>query len=51
LAISKDLATAIAAEVEAAPDDLAAATWLGFLRGLVAQAGGAPVQVHQSGTA
>ena len=51
LAISKDLAKVITAEVEAAPEDLAAATWLGFLRGLVAQAGGAPAHVHQGGTA
>ncbi len=45
LAISRDLAKAIAAEVEAAPEDLAAATWLGFIRGMVAQAGGGAVLV------
>ena len=51
LAISKDLATAIVAEVEASPEDLAAATWLGFFRGLAAHAGAAPVHVHDGGRA
>ena len=51
LAVSKDLARTIAAEVNAQPADLAGATWLGFLRGLVAQAGAAPVHVHESGRA
>lgn len=51
LAVSKDLAHTIAAEVEAAPEDLAAAIWLGFFRGLAAHAGAAPVHVHASGRA
>ena len=51
LAVSIPLAHAILAEVEAAPKDLAGATWLGFLRGLVAQAGGEPVHIHHAGAA
>ena len=49
--LSKELARAILAEVEPLPEDLAGATWLGFLRGMVAQAGGAPVHVHDAGRA
>ena len=51
VAVSKDLGRALLAEVERVPDPLAAATWLGFLRGLVAQAGAAPVHVHDAGRA
>lgn len=51
VAVPKDLAKALLAEVEAAPVDLAGAVWTGFLRGLIAKAGGAPVVVHDSGTA
>ena len=51
LAISKDRAKAIVAEVEALPDNLSTATWVGFLRGLVAKTSGAPVHVHQGGRA
>ncbi len=51
VAIPKDLAKAILAEVEALPEHLACAAWAGFIRGLIAQAGGAPVHVHGGGTA
>ena len=51
VAVPKDLAKAFLAEVEAAPEDLAGAVWLGFLRGLIARAGGAPVHVHEVGAA
>ena len=46
LAISKDLAKAFAAEVEPLPETLAAAAWLGFVRGLIAHTGGELVHVH-----
>ncbi len=42
VAVSKDLAKAFAAEVEPLPENLAAAAWTGFLRGLAAKAGAAP---------
>ena len=51
LGISKDLARAFVTEVEAAPEEVAGAIWAGFLRGLAAKAGGAPVHVHQVGRA
>ncbi len=51
VALPKDLARAILTEVEPLPEALAGATWAGFLRGMVAQAGGAPVHVHESGRA
>ncbi len=51
LAISKDLAKVIVAEVEASPEDMAAAIWLGFFRGLAAHAGDGPVVVHDAGRA
>lgn len=51
VAVKKDLAKEFLAEVELLPEDLAGAAWLGFLRGLVAQAGGAPVHVHHGGRA
>ena len=51
VAVPKDLARAFMAEVEALPENLAGAAWIGFLRGLVAQAGGAPVHCHTAGRA
>ena len=51
LAISKNLARAFLAELDALPEDLAGAAWTGFLRGMAAHAEGAPVHVHESGTA
>ena len=51
VAVSKDTARSFLAEVDAAPEHLAGAVWLGFLRGMVAQAGGAVVHVHDSGRA
>ena len=51
VAVSNDLAAAFLAEVEALPDGLAGAAWIGFMRGLIAQAGGAPVHVHEVGRA
>lgn len=47
VAVSKDLARALLSELAALPEHLAAAVWLGFLRGQIAQAGAAPVHVHE----
>ena len=41
------MVTSVLAVVDALPEHLAGAAWAGFLRGMVAQAGGAPVQVHK----
>ena len=51
VAVPKDLAKAFLAEVDALPEDLAAPIGAGFLRGMIAQAGGAPGHVHDSGRA
>ena len=51
VAIPKDLARAILAETEALPENLAGATWIGFMRAMVAKAGGEAVYLHKSGTA
>lgn len=51
VAVSKDLAKAILAEVEAAPECLAGATWIGFIRGMVAKTSDAPVYCHEVGRA
>ncbi len=37
-------------ESDLLPEDLAAATWIVFLRGHVAQAGGALAHIHHGGT-
>ena len=51
VAVPKELARAIAAETEALPENLFGAIWVDFLRGMVAKAGGAPVHIHDGGTA
>ncbi len=51
VAVPRTLAQAILAEVEPLPEDLAGATWAGFIRGMVAQAGGAPAHIHHGGRA
>ncbi len=51
VAVPKDLARAILAEVEPLPEHLAGAIWLGFLRGMIARAGGAPMHMHEPGRA
>ncbi len=51
VAVSKDVARTLLAEVDTLPEHLAAAAWFGFLRGQIAKAGGAPVHVHESGRA
>ena len=51
VAVPKDLAKAFLSGLDALPADLAGAAWAGFLRGLVAKAGGAPVHVHDGGRA
>ena len=51
VAISKSTAKKFMAEIDALPEDLAGASWCGFLRGLVAQAGGEVAYVHHGGTA
>ena len=49
--ISKDLGATFLAELDALPEHLAGAAWSGFLRGMIAQAGGAPIHVHGGGRA
>ena len=51
VAVSKPLGKAILAEIDSLPEPEAAAAWMGFIRGLIAQAGAAPVHVHESGRA
>ena len=51
VAVPKELARTIAAETEALPENLFGAIWVDFLRGMVAKAGGAPVHIHDGGTA
>ena len=51
VAVSKPLAKKFLAELDALPEHLAGAAWSGFLRGMAAQAGGAPVHVHEVGRA
>ncbi len=51
IVIDRDLGRAFLAELDALPEHLAGAAWLGFIRGMIAQAGGAPVHVHQGGRA
>ena len=51
VAVSKDVGRAFLAELDGLPESLAGAAWAGFLRGLVAQAGGAVAHVHEVGRA
>ena len=51
VAVSKDAGAAFLAELDALPEELAGAAWLGFIRGIIAQAGGGPVHVHDVGEA
>ena len=51
VAVSKDVGRAFLAEIDALPEDLAGAVWAGFIRGMIAQAGGVPVVVGGGGTA
>ena len=51
VAVPRDLAKPFLAVVDTLPEHLAAATWTGFLRGMVAKAGAAPVHVHDGGRA
>ena len=51
VAVPKALARKMLDEVFLLPDYLASAAWTGFLRGLVAKAGAAPVHVHDAGRA
>jgi hypothetical protein len=51
VAVSKDLGATFLAELDALPEHLAGPIWSGFLRGMAAHAGGAPVHVHQAGEA
>lgn len=51
VAVSKPLAKKFLAELDSLPKHLAGAIWAGFLRGLTAKAGGAPVHVHDGGLA
>ena len=49
--ISKDRGLAFLDVIDSLPEELAGAAWAGFVRGMVAQAGGAPVHVHAGGRA
>ena len=51
IVVSIDRGRAFLAELDGLPEHLAGAAWSGFLRGMIAQAGGAPVHVHQIGRA
>ena len=51
VAISKSTGKKFLAIVDSLPDELTRATWCGFLRGMIAKAGGAPVHVHDGGRA
>ena len=51
VAVPRTLAKHFLAVVDTLPEHLAGAAWAGFLRGMVAKAGGAPVHVHESGRA
>ncbi len=51
VSLPKALAKAFLAELDALPENLAGAAWTGFLRGMIAQAGGPPVHCHESGRA
>ena len=51
IVVSKDRGRAFLAELDALPEELTGAAWAGFIRGMIAQAGGAPVHVHQVGRA
>ena len=45
------MVTSVLAVADALPEHLACAAWAGFLRGLVAQAGGVAAHVHDEGRA
>ena len=51
IVVSIDRGRAFLAELDSLPEHLAGAAWNGFLRGMIAQSGGAPVQVHEGGRA
>ena len=51
IVIDRDLGRAFLAELDSLPDVLAGAIWAGFIRGMAAQAGGAPAHVHEYGRA
>ncbi len=49
VAVSNPLAKTFLAELNTLPEELAGAVWVDFLRGMIAQAGCAPVHVHDIG--
>ncbi len=51
IAVPKDAAIACADATEGLPENLSSATWIGFVRGMVAKAGGEALYLHQGGTA
>ena len=51
VAAPSDLARDMLAETETLPENLAGATWIGFMRGLIAKAGGVVMNVHEGGRA
>ena len=54
VAVSGEIVKAILAETDRLPENLSGPTWLGFLRGMIAQArveSGGPGYVHEGGRA
>ncbi len=51
IVVSIDCGRAFLAELDALPEHLAGAAWSGFLRGMIAQAGGRAAHVHGVGQA
>ena len=51
VAVPSDLARDVLAETGMLPENLAGATWIGFMRGMVAQAGDVVMNIHEGGRA
>ena len=51
VAVSRYTGKQFLAVVDSLPEHLTGAIWSGFLRGMAAHAGGAPVHVHEEGRA
>ncbi len=51
IAIPEDAAVAVVEITGGLPENLSSATWIGFVRGMIAKAGGKAVYIHESGNA
>ncbi len=51
IAIPEEAAISVVDATEGLPENLSSATWIGFVRGMVAKAGGEAVYLHEGGTA